>query len=542
MSLLQSFSAFRGYRVVLGFLYAFTGAAGSELAFNHLLADTSAFAPVGRMVVVLITLYLLQRFSLGTLPPHRRRSRDLICLTLVLLASILFEWIGRIVGLSLSEYAHKSPYIDGISAASTYFALPYATGGILLQVVLGLRYGLVFAISFAVITSLYSPGQALVFPLVISTNLVACLSLSRVRSRSAYFRAGLYIGLVSMAFALSSLLMDGAGSTGDVLVRVLGACVSGILCTILSAGFTPVLEYVGGYVTDMRLIEMATLDHPLLKDLSVQAPGTWNHSMVMGMMAESAADAVGANTVLARVASYFHDVGKVKKPLYFVENQLNGENRHDKLSPSMSALIIRSHVKDGLELARKHKLPAVIQDMIAQHHGTSVIEYFYEKALKEAEAQGEVVDKGHYTYPGPRPQTREAGILMLADGIEAASRTLSEPSADRIQGMVQKMINKVFASGELNECDLSLSDLHLIAKCFTRVLTGIHHQRVAYSEPAEKVNVRDGVKDGGKEGKDGRDDGRKEVDRSSGGKGPAAPGEKDGVKAPGGDNLKRLGL
>jgi putative nucleotidyltransferase with HDIG domain len=249
----------------------------------------------------------------------------------------------------------------------------------------------------------------------------------------------------------------------------------------------------------MRLIEMATLDHPLLKELSIQAPGTWNHSMVIGMMVESAADAIGANPVVCRVGAYFHDVGKTTKPLYFVENQSPGDNRHDKLSPSMSALIIRAHVKEGVELSRKHRLPQVIEDLIAQHHGTSMIEYFYEKARKEAEesgADGDSVDKGSFSYPGPKPQTREAGLLLLADGIEAATRTLSEPSFDRIQGLVQKMINKVFASGELNECDLTLRDLHAIAKCFTRVLSGIYHQRIAYSEPAEKVGHERGD-DGG---------------------------------------------
>ena len=252
---------------------------------------------------------------------------------------------------------------------------------------------------------------------------------------------------------------------------------------------TPIIEYLFGYVTDIRLLEMATLDHPLLKALSVNTPGTWNHSMVIGMMVEAAADAINANPVLARVGAYFHDLGKTKKPLYFVENQEGGENRHDKLSTSMSALIIRSHVKDGIELARKHKLPEAIVDMIPQHHGTSLIEYFYEKACKEAaesEDEGEV-DKSLYSYPGPKPQTREAALLMLADGIEAAARTIPEPTADRIQGMVQKMINKVFSSGELNECELTLKDLHAIAKCFTRVLNGIYHQRIAYAEPAEKV-------------------------------------------------------
>jgi putative nucleotidyltransferase with HDIG domain len=195
--------------------------------------------------------------------------------------------------------------------------------------------------------------------------------------------------------------------------------------------------------------------------------------------------------VLARVGAYFHDSGKIKKPLYFVENQAPGENRHDKLSTSMSALIIRSHVKDGIELARKHGLPKALEDMIPQHHGTSRIEFFFDKACREAVESGlpeDSVDESLYRYPGPRPQTREAGILMLADGIEAAARTLSDPTHDRIQGMVQKLINKVFSSGELNECDLTLKDLNHIARCFTRVLTGIYHQRIAYQEPAEKTN------------------------------------------------------
>jgi putative nucleotidyltransferase with HDIG domain len=283
---------------------------------------------------------------------------------------------------------------------------------------------------------------------------------------------------------------------------------------------TPILEYFGEYTSDMRLIEMATLDHPLLKELSIQAPGTWNHSMVIGMMVESAANVIGANPVVCRVGAYFHDIGKSTKPLYFVENQEPGGNRHDKLSPSMSALIIRAHVKDGIELARRYKLPRIIEEMIPQHPGTSVIEYFYEKARKEAEELGvdpDSVDRSLYQYPGPRPQTKEAGLLMLADGIEAATRTLQEPTQDRIQGLVQKMINKVFASGELNECELTLHDLHLIARSFTHILTGIYHQRVSYAEPAEKTNDRTGERSSG--------------DSSTGSDGAAKT-----------ENLRRLGL
>jgi hypothetical protein len=303
-------------------------------------------------------------------------------------------------------------------------------------------------------------------------------------------RAGLYISLLSLIFATVSIFLNPEIKIDELPIRYISGIFGALFAALLAVGLLPLVEHLGSFVTDMRLMEIATLDHPLLKELSIQAPGTWNHSNIMGMMAETAADSVGANAWLARVGAYFHDIGKMRKPLYFVENQVSGENRHDKLSPSMSALIIRSHVKDGLELARKHNLPRVIMDMIEQHHGTSPIEYFYDKALKEAQAEGKDVDKAHYCYPGPRPQTREAGILMLADCIEAASRTMSEPTSDRIQGMVQKMINKVFASGQLNECELTLADLHKIAKCFCRVLSGIYHHRISYSEPAEKVKSK----------------------------------------------------
>ena len=189
--------------------------------------------------------------------------------------------------------------------------------------------------------------------------------------------------------------------------------------------------------------------------------------------------------MLTRVGAYYHDIGKTKKPDYFTENQNGKENRHDKLTPSMSALIIKSHVKDGLEMAREHRLPKAIVDLIAQHHGNSLIEYFYDKARKEAEEE-EIVEEEHYRYPGPKPQTKEAGILMLADAVEASSRTLSDPSPAKIQGLVQKILNKVFASGQLDQSELTLRDLHLIAKSFTKVLTASYRRRVEYSESAAK--------------------------------------------------------
>jgi cyclic-di-AMP phosphodiesterase PgpH len=268
------------------------------------------------------------------------------------------------------------------------------------------------------------------------------------------------------------------------------------------------------------------------------------------MIAESAADAVGANPVIARVGAYFHDIGKIKKPLYFSENQRPHENRHDKLSTSMSALIIRSHVKDGMELAAKHGLPQAIRDMIPQHHGTSRIEFFYGKACKEAEEAGESpdeVDPSLYSYPGPKPQTREAGILMLADGMEAAARTIEELTHDRIQGMVQKKINKIFASGQLDECELTLKDLHLIAKCFTRVLTGIYHQRIAYAEPAEKISEKLHEKahfkaQNGENGLRKEDPPPSEMAHPDTGGNPAREAEQELAQPSSKEDLKRLGI
>lgn len=479
-----------GGAVVIFVLQALV-AAVAELCLGSFSSADGAAARASRAFGVLLTLFVLHIVAKLALTGYRtRNAKPHVWLYLLLALSVVLVSIVNVLGLALIHYSERGA-TGMISKESLSFFLPVTSAVLLIQSVLGLHFGVMASLFGAVLLGLYLPMPALSFMLVLTTSLVACTSFMQVRSRSAYLKAALNIALIAVPFAIISIVLYPPLGIVDASARLLGCLVAGCLSAFLVVGITPVVEYLGGYASDMRLIEMATLDHPLLKELSVQAPGTWNHSMVIGMMVESAADAIGANPVVCRVGAYFHDIGKMKKPLYFVENQDPGENRHDKLSPSMSALIIRSHVKDGVELARKYKLPRVIEDLIPQHHGTSTIEYFYDKARKEAEELGkdvDAVDRSLYSYPGPRPQTREAGLLMLADGIEAAARTLSDPSFDRIQGMVQKMINKVFSSGELNECELTLRDLHLIAKCFTRVLSGIYHQRIAYAEPAEKVN------------------------------------------------------
>jgi len=246
----------------------------------------------------------------------------------------------------------------------------------------------------------------------------------------------------------------------------------------------PVVEHVFNVVTDLKLLELANLDHPLLKQLLDKAPGTYNHSMIVGILAEASAKEVDANPILAKVGGFFHDIGKLKNPKYFIENTM-GVSMHEKLSPHMSRLIIISHVKDGVELAKKYKLPQCVIDIIQQHHGTSLISYFYHKAKKQSKGE---VDEEAYRYPGPKPRSKEAAIVMIADSVEAAVRSLDEPSPSKIKATVSSIINNIFMDGQLDECDLTLKDIKKISEILTKMLISIYHKRIAYPQDEEGKN------------------------------------------------------
>ncbi|HQG13984.1 MAG TPA: HDIG domain-containing protein, partial [bacterium] len=240
--------------------------------------------------------------------------------------------------------------------------------------------------------------------------------------------------------------------------------------------------------SDIKLLELANLNHPLLRELIVRAPGTYHHSHLVGILGEAAAESIGANPLLVRVGAYYHDIGKLKKPQYFIENSKSGENKHEKISPNMSALVISAHVKDGMELALSSGIPKRIADMIPQHHGTRLMSYFYAKAKEGENPDVEKVDEKDFRYPGPKPQTREAAILMLADTVEASVRALKEKGSARIQQTVERSINDIFAESQLDDCELTLQDLHDIAKAFVRILLGIYHQRIEYPKNEEDKN------------------------------------------------------
>jgi putative nucleotidyltransferase with HDIG domain len=241
----------------------------------------------------------------------------------------------------------------------------------------------------------------------------------------------------------------------------------------------PVVEGLFGMTSDITLLELSDLNRPLLKRLQLEAPGTYHHSMVVGSLAEAGAEAISANSLLARVQAYYHDIGKLSKPEYYAENEpASSRSRHDKLSPSMSTLVLKSHIAEGLDMARKHRLPMAVQDAIPEHHGTMVMAFFYHKALE----QDPNARREDFSYPGPKPRSKETAILMLADGVEGASRALAEPTPSRVRGLVSRIVDERVQQGQMDECGLTLQDLARVRDAFFPVLTAIFHVRAPYPE------------------------------------------------------------
>lgn len=328
--------------------------------------------------------------------------------------------------------------------------------------------------------------------MILGSSLAGAGRMRHITQRLDVFRAGLIAGLVKAGLAALGLglsMLDFPGFESSILnlgIVVTFSILSGLISSTIILGVQPLLEYVG-YTTDLRLMELSSTDHPLLKDLIMKAPGTYFHSFTVSQLAEKAAEAIHANALFVRVASLYHDIGKVKKPQYFIEN-IKGENKHDKLVPTMSALIISNHVKDGIELGEEHNLPPAIIEVIPQHHGTALISYFFDKAKRNAEPEEEIHDRD-FRYPGPKPQTRESAIVLLADAVEATAKSLQTKSADVLTQMVHQTIQRFFLDGQLDECELTLKDLNAIGNAFLQVLQGVYHQRIDYPHLKEGQNA-----------------------------------------------------
>ncbi|MEE8417167.1 MAG: HDIG domain-containing metalloprotein [candidate division Zixibacteria bacterium] len=392
----------------------------------------------------------------------------------LILFSIILAGLVIILNVIISQQ-YLSPYLVPITIVSMLVTIAY-----------DLETGLFLTFSAALLIGILTGFKLDVAFVGIAAGTVAAFSVRKVRHRHEFYRSIIYLSLVyfGTVYIIESLKLTPASD----LWRHTGlAALNGFLSPILTIGLLPLFETTFKLTTDITLLELSDLNRPLLKRLALEAPGTYHHSIMIGTLAEEAAKAINANSLLARVGSYYHDIGKMLKPEYFVENQMGAKNKHEKLAPSMSALILESHVKEGKELAEENGLPECLVEFITGHHGKSVMTYFYEKA-KQQKGDDEV-DINEYRYPGPRPEAKEVAIVMLADSVEAASRTLEDPAPARIRNLVRKISSAKIDSGELEGCDLTLRDLHLIEESFTRVLLGIHHRRVAYPDKEEETDV-----------------------------------------------------
>jgi cyclic-di-AMP phosphodiesterase PgpH len=373
-----------------------------------------------------------------------------------------------------------------LSSTSIVYGIPIASGAMVICLFMGVEIAVAFALLISVCVTVIFNNQFDLFTYYFLSSAMGAYWVRHCRERKVFAMAGLQLALLNMLLTSCIGLVHGDLLSLAFLWNLTFAILGGVGAGILTSGLAPLFETLFGYATDITLLELANLERPILRRLMLEAPGTYHHSMIVGSLVEAAASDIGANPLLAKVCGYYHDIGKVKKPLYFIENQSNAKNLHDKLAPSMSRRILIAHVKEGVEMAGEYKLPHVVRAAIEQHHGTSLIRYFFDKAVR---LQGEKsVKADDYRYPGPNPQTREAGLVMLADVVEAASRTLDNPTPARIQGLVQNLINKIFSDGQLNDCELTLKDLHSIAKSFNKILNGIHHHRVEYAESSAKGN------------------------------------------------------
>lgn len=399
--------------------------------------------------------------------------------TLSLLALLIFFTL-LIAKLIISLNISQKPEI----AELVNYLVPTAMGSMLIAILLDTKVAIFMTIILSLSVGILT-GNHLSYTLVaFVSGTVAVYSVSRFSQRLDWVKAALFISGANLICVTALGLMNNV-EWPIFLSSALLVMMNGLFSTILAYGSLPFLESGFKVTTGARLLELSNPSQPLLKRLLIEAPGTYHHSILVGNLAEAAAEAVGADCLLVRVGSYYHDVGKLKRPYFFIENQLGGENPHEKLTPPLSTLILTSHVKDGLELARQFGLPQVILDFIAQHHGTSMVTYFYHKAVEMGNADN--IKEEDFRYDAAKPQSKEAAIIMLADKVEAAVRAMASTSTGKIENMVRKILKESLQDGQLDESELTFKDVDTIASAFCRILCGIFHSRIEYPENVLKA-------------------------------------------------------
>ena len=415
-------------------------------------------------IMVIIVMYIQNRYLKKYHKDIYNNSSKLIMINIITIMTIVFARVFSIA----------SPYL-----------IPLACTPILLTLLLNYRISLVVSITNIILMAVAVSFNIEIIILAIVSVIVGATFLKKMQQRNDIVYSCIYIAILNgvMTLSISALVTS---NLKEILLDTAFILVGSLLSGILSTGLLPFFESMFDIVTNVKLLELSNPNNPLLKKLLMEAPGTYHHSVIVANLAEVATEAVGGNALLARIGAYYHDIGKTKKPYFFKENQLGKENPHDDITPELSKLLIISHVKDGLELAREYKLPKVIQDFIPTHHGKTLVKYFYLTAKNNAENPDDIKEED-YMYPGPKPKTKEQCILMLADSVEAAVRSINNPTKEKIENMVDNIVRDKLSSGQLDDSQLTISDVKKIKKCFLKTLNGIYHERIEYPKDERKT-------------------------------------------------------
>lgn len=414
-------------------------------------------------IIMIIEMYYLYKY-------HRKIFDNNKHLVLIFLINIIYFILARTLNII-------SPFL-----------IPFGFLPMILTVLLDENTALFMSLFNCVLLSVIVGFNIQIVLIAVMSTLIGAIVLKKIQMRNDILYASFYVGVVNsiITFSIGFLISNNFISIIETTICVfLGACLS----SILTIGFLPSMESIFDIVTTVKLLELSNPNQPLLKKLLTEAPGTYHHSIMVANLAEVAAQNIGGNPIFARVAAYYHDIGKVKRPYFFKENQFGSENPHDKMTPNLSAMVIISHVKDGLELAKEYNVPSSIQDIIAQHHGTTLTKYFY-ITMKNQSKNPDEVSEDEFRYPGPKPRSKESAIIMLADAVEASVRSIPNPTKGKIEEMVNNIIKARLNEGQLENCNLTFNDLTIIRKTFLNTLNGVYHKRIEYPKDKSQLKMK----------------------------------------------------
>lgn len=478
-----------------------TGDKVDETVYQEILAYRTSNRRVANLpllAAVSLFLLLLLAFSYIYIKSYSKKLNtgfNRFVLMLQVLSTFVLLSPALLVMMRFIAEGGKFQWMD--KASSLAFVIPVAAGALLVTLLLDRDIAIVYTILFSFLFGVLMDFNYALFIFCLLSCITGIYAGTRTSQRVTQWKAGLIVGLVNIPLATAVLFTDSAWqdlTAREIIFPITLAFLAGFPITVMLTSFLlPFFESIFGILTEVRLLELSNLNHPLLKRLALEAPGTYNHSLVMAALSEAAANAVEANGLFCRVACYFHDVGKMLTPQYFVENQSGGKNPHNKILPQMSARILASHVKDGQALARQYKLPPPIVSIIPQHHGTRRIGFFLERAFIINDPARESLNENDYRYPGPKPQSREAAIIMMADGVEAGSRLLKNPSHQRARIMVDEITDRIIKDEQFDECDITFQDIAEVKEAFVKFVLGIYSKRVSYPDYAFDKDQKDEV-------------------------------------------------